>query len=133
MKTIICTLCLCAFSLIGMAQTEPDFEMEPYVFCTADSTFETPLPCESAFIKAKAAASLYLTGIGKVKAYYYIKGVSSSLEIEKKKSDIIINTGGTSPQQTLSIISLRLFSLSAAGKQAKQKRLLELHQMKTIL
>lgn len=106
MKTIICTLCLCAFSLIGMAQTEPDFEMEPYVFCTADSTFETPLPCESAFIKAKAAASLYLTGIGKVKAYYYIKGVSSSLEIEKKKSDIIINTGGTSPQQTLSIIKL---------------------------
>lgn len=41
-----------------------------------------------------------------MKAYYYIKGVSSSLEIEKKKSDIIINTGGTSPQQTLSIIKL---------------------------
>lgn len=104
MKTLICTLFMSMVSIFGFAQTEPDFEMEPYVFNAADSTFETPLPCESAYVQAKAGASLYLTGIGKVKTYYYIKGLKSSLEIDKKTSNIIINTGGTSPQQTLSII-----------------------------
>lgn len=84
MRTIICTLFMSMLFVIGFAQTEPEFEMEPYVFNTADSTFETPLPCESAYVKAKAGASLYLTGIGKVKTYYYIKGVASSLEIDKK-------------------------------------------------
>ena len=101
MRTLFCTLIMSLVSVFAFAQTEPDFEMEPYVFNTADSTFATPLPCESA-----AGASLFLTGIGKVKTYYYIKGVKSSLEIDKNTSNIIINTGGTSPQQTLSIIKL---------------------------
>ena len=106
MRTLFCTLIMSLVSVFAFAQTEPDFEMEPYVFNTADSTFATPLPCESAYVKAKAGASLFLTGIGKVKTYYYIKGVKSSLEIDKNTSNIIINTGGTSPQQTLSIIKL---------------------------
>ena len=106
MRTLFCTLIMSMVSVFAFAQTEPDFEMEPYVFNTADSTFATPLPCESAYVKAKAGASLFLTGIGKVKTYYYIKGVKSSLEIDKNTSSIIINTGGTSPQQTLSIIKL---------------------------
>lgn len=88
-----------------LGQTEPDFELEPYVF-NPDSTFEIPLPCESAYVKAKAAASMYLTGIGKVKSYYYINGVASSLHLDKGINNIIINTGGTSPQQTISIIKL---------------------------
>lgn len=106
MKIFICTMLLSMISVFGFAQSEPDFEMEPYVFNSADSTFETPLPCESAYSKAKAGASLYLTGIGKVKSYYYIKGLKSSLQIDKNKSNIIINTGGVSPQQTISIIKL---------------------------
>lgn len=106
MKTYICTLLLSMAFAFAHAQTEPEFELEPYVFNLADSTLASPLPCESAYSKAKAAASLYLTGIGKVKSYYYIKGESSPLTIDKKKSNIIINTGGTSPQQTLSIIKL---------------------------
>ena len=109
MRTLFCTLIMSMVSVFTFAQTEPDFEMEPYVFNQADSTFATPLPCESAYVKAKAGASLFLTGIGKVKTYYYIKGVKSSLEIDKKTSNIIINTGGTSPQQTLSIIKLETF------------------------
>ena len=91
MRTLFCTLIMSLVSVFAFAQTEPDFEMEPYVFNTADSTFATPLPCESAYVKAKAGASLFLTGIG---------------EIDKNTSNIIINTGGTSPQQTLSIIKL---------------------------
>ena len=106
MKTLVCTLIMSIVTLFTFAQPEPDFELEPYVFNLADSTFATPLPCESAYVKAKAAASLYLTGIGKVKTYYYIKGLKSSLEIDKNTSNIIINTGGTSPQQILSIIKL---------------------------
>ncbi len=106
MKTIICTLFFSLVAMIGYAQSEPEFEMEPYVFIEADSTFETALPCESAYEKAKAGASLYLTGIGKVKSYFYIKGKASSLKIDKHVSNIIINTGGVSPQQALSIIKL---------------------------
>ncbi|MBQ9363888.1 MAG: hypothetical protein IJT97_10810 [Bacteroidaceae bacterium] len=106
MKRNFFVVCSMMASMLCFAQSEPDFEFEPYVFNNADSTFETPLPCESAYIKAKAGASMFIVGIGKVKSYYYIKGVASSLNIDKSVSNIIINTGGTSPQQSLSIIKL---------------------------
>ena len=63
MRTFFCTLIMSMVSVFTFAQTEPDFEMEPYVFNQADSTFATPLPCESAYVKAKAGASLFLTGL----------------------------------------------------------------------
>lgn len=110
MKKTFLTLFFSILSVIGFAQTEPEFEMEPFVFNNADSTFNTPLPCENAYIKAKAGASVYLTGIGKIKTYYYIKGITSPLEIDNKVSNIIINTGGQSPLQTLSIIKLDVLS-----------------------
>lgn len=106
MKTFLCVLTMSFFSVFAYGQQEPDFEMEPFVFNQAEATFETPLPCENAYEKAKAGASLYLTGIGKVKSYYYIKGEASPLEIDSKTSNIIINTGDISPQQCLSIIKL---------------------------
>lgn len=108
MKKIFLSLVLSAFAVAGFAQTEPEFEMEPFVFNSTDSTFVTPLPCENAYVKSKAGASLYLTGIGKVKSYFYIKGVASTLEIDKVKDNIIINTGGKSPLQTISIIKLEV-------------------------
>lgn len=106
MKTFFCSLFLSLFSIVGYAQTEPEFEMEPYVFNNADSTLVEPLACEDAYEKAKAGASVFLTGIGKVKSYYYINGLTSKVKINKNESSIIINTGGTSPLQTLSIIKL---------------------------
>jgi len=93
-------------SVFTFAQTEPDFELEPFVFNSADSTFAIPLPCESAYVKAKTGASVFIAGIGKVKTYYYIKGQKSSLEIDRNVSSIIINIGNNSPRQTLSIIKL---------------------------
>ena len=39
MRTIICTLFMSLLSITGFAQNEPEFEMEPYVFNCADSTF----------------------------------------------------------------------------------------------
>lgn len=106
MRTLLCTLMMSLVSVFAYGQKEPDFEMEPFVFDQEASTFETPLPCENAYEKAKAGASLYLTGIGKVKSYFYVKGEASPLEIDNKTSNIIINTGNTSPQQCLSIIKL---------------------------
>lgn len=104
MKHFIAIFLLGMFTSCCYAQTEPEFEMEPYIL-NADSTLGTALPCESAYEKAKAAASMYLVGVGKVKSYYYIKGLASPLKI-KKTAQIIINTDGTSPQQCLSIIKL---------------------------
>lgn len=106
MKTLVCSLFLSMVSALGFAQSEPDFEFEPYVFNASDSTFETPLPCENAYTKAKAAASMFIVGLGKVKSYFYIKGATSPLTLDNKANNIIVNTGGTSPQQCLSIIML---------------------------
>lgn len=120
MKKTLLTLFLSMLSIIGFAQTEPEFEMEPFVFNIADSTFNTPLPCENAYIKAKAGASLYLTGIGKVKTYYYLKGIASSLEIDNKVSNIVINTGGKSPLQSLSIIKLEVMNSKRRWKTGEE-------------
>jgi hypothetical protein len=107
MKAFLSVLLMSMITVLCSAQVkEPEFEMEPYFFERADSTFETPLPCESAYVKAKAGASLYLTGMGSVKTYYYIKGTGSSKGLNVSSTDILINTGGMSPQQTLSLIKL---------------------------
>ena len=58
MKKTIFTFIMSLVSMALFAQAEPEFEMEPYVFNSADSTFEAALPCESAYIKAKAGASM---------------------------------------------------------------------------
>lgn len=105
MRKILFSFLLMFVTLGINAQTEPDFEFEPFVFAITDSTFNTPLPCENAYVRAKAGASVYLTGLGKIKSYYYIDGAASSLSVDKKNY-IIINTGGHSPMQTLSIIKL---------------------------
>lgn len=81
---------------------EPEFEFEPFVVNLQDSILGAPLPCENAYIKAKAGASVYLVGLGKVKSYYYVKGVRSSLVLSNDQS-IVINLGGQSPLQTISI------------------------------
>lgn len=108
MKKLLFTALMCAVSLIGLAQTEPEFEYEPFVFNRADSAMNTALPCENAYEKAKAGASLYITGIGKVKTYYYVDGIESSLKLDKSTSDIVVNTGGKSPMQTISIVRMEL-------------------------
>lgn len=81
---------------------EPDFEFEPFVFNTQDSTLGQALPCENAYVKAKAGASMYIVGVGKVKSYTYVDGINSPLALDSKQL-LVINTGGKSPMQTLSI------------------------------
>jgi len=88
-----------AFQVKAQTVEEPEFELEAYVLAT-DSTLGQALPLENAYIKAKAAASMFIVGIGKAKSYYYVNGTASPLKV--KQSDyIVINTGGKSPLQTL--------------------------------
>jgi len=115
MRNIYLIIVMCFISVLCYGQKEPEFEMEPYVFNTTDSSISVPLPCESAFIKAKAGASMYLTGMGKVKSYYYIKGIASSLVLDRN-CEIIINTGGVSPQQSLSLIKLEILETKRRWK-----------------
>lgn len=91
-----------AFVLNAQNAQEPDFEFEPFVVNLQDSTLGNPLPCENAYIKAKAGASVFIVGIGKIKSYYYVDGVKSSLSLCNDQS-IVINLGGQSPLQTISI------------------------------
>ena len=54
MRTLFCTLIMSMVSVFTFAQTEPDFEMEPYVFNQADSTFATPWLAHHSFLPALA-------------------------------------------------------------------------------
>lgn len=95
----------------GMAsaqnEQEPDFELEPFVLNVDNSTLGEALPCENAYIKAKAAASMYLVGVGKVKSYTYVDGINSPMKLDRN-AVLVINTGGKSPMQTLSINKFEL-------------------------
>lgn len=104
MKKILFMLFVSLFSVSISAQSlqEPEFEFEPYLLNVADSTLGKMLPVENAYAKAKAGASMYLVGMGKIKTYWYVDGKESSMVIPAG-SRIVINTGGKSPMQTLTI------------------------------
>lgn len=103
-------ICITAFmALYAHAQNEPEFEFEPHVYSVKDSTMGEMLPCENAYSKAKASASMYLVGIGKAKVYYYLNGSESKLSLTKDKW-IIVNTGGKSPLQCISINKMEQLS-----------------------
>lgn len=93
---------MACYSMVISAQNEPEFEFEPHVYTVSDSTMGDILPCENAYSKAKASASMFIVGIGKAKVYYYLDGVESKLRLSKDKW-IIVNTGGKSPLQCISI------------------------------
>lgn len=71
-----------------LAIPEPEFAGQVYVV-TSDSTY-TKLPRENASVKMKAGASLYLTGIGKVKARVTLEGASSSVTIPAGEVRLIL-------------------------------------------
>ena len=98
----------CASFNLKAQEVEPDYEMEPYLFSVESSTIGDVLPIENAFVKAKAGATMYIVGVGNVNTYYYIKGNKSKLVLDKDKDKIIINTGGISPRQSLSVIKLQI-------------------------
>ena len=88
---------------------EPEFEFEPYTVNAEHTGLDQALPCENAYGKAKAGASVYMFGIGKVKSYYYVDGTASKLALTTNDC-IVINTGGKSPLQTLTINKFDIMS-----------------------
>ncbi len=95
--------CMSLFvSMFTYAQNEPEFEFEPHLYSIEDKTMGDLLPCENAYVKAKAGASMFIVGIGKAKQYCYLDGVESKLKV-KRSQWIIVNTGGKSPLQCISI------------------------------
>ena len=79
MKKILCALALslCSSTYVNAQVTaaEPEFSEETLLL-TSDST-GVILKRENGYVKAKAGASLYLTGIGKIKSRLTIDGVKS--------------------------------------------------------
>lgn len=104
---VICVAACCA--MFANAQNEPEFEFEPHVYSVTDSLMGEMLPCENAYSKAKASASMYIVGIGKAKVYYYLNGVESKLKLTQDQW-IIVNTGGKSPLQCISINKMEKLS-----------------------
>ena len=78
-RVLLITLIVYTFAY-GKAQTvtvsEPEFA-DQSIFLTSDSTGNL-LPREDAILKTKAAASLYLTGIGKIKTRLTLNGITST-------------------------------------------------------
>lgn len=105
---VIMAMFLCFAGMAGAQKAqEPDFEFEPFLFNVQDSTLGEALPCENAYVKAKAAASMYIVGVGKVKSYSYVDGIASPMKLDHN-AILVINTGGKSPMQTLSINKFEL-------------------------
>ena len=80
MKKVFFTLMMSLFLVMGanaqVTVAEPDFA-EQVLLLSSDST-GVLLERESGTVKTKAGASLYLTGIGKVKSRLTLKGVTSA-------------------------------------------------------
>lgn len=77
------------------------------------------LPRESASIKAKAAASLYLTGIGKVKSRITLDGNASGVKIGKSNVTRFIVRGADNNTDPKSFISIFKFEVKKNKRQAQ--------------
>lgn len=81
MKKLIFTMMMAVSFMVCHAQDiyEPEFIGETNLLCiSGDEIVSMPLDKESAKIKSKAGASLYLTGIGSIKTRIHVEGNTSS-------------------------------------------------------
>lgn len=113
MKKTILMLFVAMFSFIGVnAQEltipEPEFADQAYLV-TSTSTY-TKLPRETGYIKTKAGASLYLTGIGKVKTRVTLEGKESSVTVPTGEVRIILKAkdNSTDPQSFINAFQFEI-------------------------
>ena len=120
MKKILSTAFVAMLAINAMAQqvtvAEPEFAEQSLVL-TSDSTF-IMLPRESASLKAKASASLYLTGIGKVKSRITLKGGGSTAVVKQEPTKRLIVKAADNKTDPKSFISLFKFEAKANKRQA---------------
>jgi len=119
MKRIFFTLMMSLLISISVdAQvtvSEPDFA-EQTLLLTSDST-GVLLDRENGTIKTKAGASLYLTGIGKVKSRLTLKGVASSSTAKGDKATRLIVKAKDNTTDPNSFINI--FKFEIKGKERR--------------
>lgn len=93
---------------------EPEFADQAYLV-TSNTTY-TKLPRETGYLKTKAGASLYLTGIGKVKTRVTLAGKESSVSVPAGEVRIILRAkdNTTDPQSFINA-----FSFEVKGKERR--------------
>lgn len=103
MKKLFLMLFVAAFSFLtanaqDVTVPEPEFADQAYLL-TSNSTY-VKLPRETGYLKTKAGASLYLTGIGKVKTRVTLAGTESSVSTPAGEVRIILKAkdNATDPQ-----------------------------------
>lgn len=120
MKRFLSTAFVAIIAMNAMAQQviveEPEFAEQSLVL-TSDSTF-IMLPRESASLKAKASASLYLTGIGKVKTRITLKGENSSVVVKQEPTLRLVVKAADNKTDPKSFISLFKFEVKSKKRQA---------------
>ena len=114
MKKILCALALslCSSTYVNAQVTaaEPEFSEETLLL-TSDST-GVILKRENGYVKAKAGASLYLTGIGKIKSRLTIDGVKSINTTKGQKETRLIlkaKDNDTDPNSFISIFKFQIY------------------------
>ena len=87
---------------------EPEFADQTYLL-TSDTTYKL-LPRETGVIKTKAGASLYLTGIGKVKTRLTLPGKSSNISYPTGQVRFIIKAANndTDPSSFINIFPFEI-------------------------
>ncbi|WP_294586592.1 hypothetical protein [uncultured Bacteroides sp.] len=96
---------------------EPEFS-EQAIYLTSDTTF-IKLPRENSKVKTKAAASLYLTGIGKVKSRITIDSQASPLSIKESPVIRIILKADNNATDPNSFINIFKFEQKGNRRQAQ--------------
>ena len=120
MKRILSIVIVAILATNAKAQqvtvSEPEFAEQSLVL-TSDST-SVMLPRESASLKSKASASLYLTGIGKVKSRITLKGEKSAVAIKQEPTTRLIIKATDNKTDPKSFISLFKFEVKSNKRQA---------------
>ena len=105
---LILSLCTTMFTMAQVTAPEPEFSEETLLL-TSDSE-GVILKRENGYVKTKAGASLYLTGIGKVKSRLTINGAKSTNAITAQRTTRLIlkaKDNTTDPNSFINIFKLR--------------------------
>lgn len=104
------SLCITMYVKAQVTAAEPEF-LEETLLLTSDSE-GVILKRESGYVKAKAGASLYLIGIGKVKSRLTIDGNKSVNEVKAKRSARLIlkaKDNKTDPNSFINIFKFDIY------------------------
>lgn len=118
MKKTLLTLAVALWSLCGLAQVtvqEPEFAEETLLL-TSDKE-GVKLTRENGTVKTKAGASLYITGIGKVKSRLTLEGTTSRSKVKGAATTRLIIKAADNKTDPNSFISI--FRFEVKGKERR--------------